>query len=194
MARKKVTTRDKVSLVHTDIVTDKILEFLKQYKTKKHTQSNIATGIHMSVSTVSREIKKMVGKTYEKNQQSYTVCQGKNEKTNIYYVIHKNKDGNIVNSFKDPNRIFYFAEKIAKKYIWKNKKAIIVNRLVVLYEINKRYQSMIQPILYEMCNDSIIDIVPCEKGIYIILKEDQNLKNAKKDICDLYKTAVEISK
>lgn len=194
MSRNKVTTTTKKALIPKNITADKILDFLKLYKDNKHTQNEIATGIGMSVSTISRTIKKMVGKTYGANQQRYTICQDENDKgENIYYAIHKDKQGNIVNKFKDPNRIAYYVEKIAKEYIWTEEKAKVVNPYVIFCGINTRYFSKVHPILIEMCGEAIIDIVPCNKGIYIILDKVSNIREIKNDIRNLHKEAYRIS-
>lgn len=194
MSRNRITTTTKKVLAPKNITSDKILNFLKLYKDNKHTQKEIATGIGMSVPTVSREIKKMVGKTYSENQQHYTICQDENDKSeNIYYAIHKDKQGNVVNKFKDPNRITYYVEKIAKKYIWTEEKAKVVNPYVVLCRINTRYFSKVHPILIQMCGEAIIDVVPCKEGIYVILDNVSNIREIRNDIRNLHKEAYRIS-
>ena len=191
MARNKVTTTQ--TLVPKSIPSDKILDFLKLHKNNKYTQKEIAAGIKMSVPSVSRTIKKMVGKTYGANQQRYTICQEENDQSEyIYYAIHKDKQGNIINKFKNPNRVTYYAEKVAKKYIWTKEKAKVVNPYVILCEINTRYFSKVHQILIEMCGEAIFDVVNCNEGIYIILNNVPNIREIRSDIRNLHKEAFQM--
>lgn len=196
MPRKGIYDQDSTRLVKKENAERKIFEYLRKKKGQWVTQEQIRKSLGLSQSTVSRELNKLVGINKQYRKKEYIViCEEKN-----YQMTHPQNmpvpftpKATPVQECKFNNTFEKEAYILSNSLIWNKSFATRITNTVILYEINSRYRSKVKTSLIKLFNKNIYDIVSCEKGLYIILRENENTASVRSRVLNLYAQAVEYS-
>ena len=196
MAKHGILSSNKKALtpvMETDI---KIFNHLK--KTIEGTgvaQIQISKVLNIPQSTVSRRLSKMIGKRYAYG-------------TNYYTIVYQNGLYKMLREEKNPSRSrldYQLAEKrdelierrsdhvkeLAQRAVTEDVVADIITSTVVLYKVKRKWCPLVETVIKSLYStEKIHDIVTCQNGVYIILKECDNLESVRNDICKLYKDVI----
>lgn len=196
MANKSILCKNKKTLIPLDEKEDKIFHYLiSKAIGNTVTISSIAKGVNIPASTVRRKVNAFIGKDYEYG--SY-----------YYRVEYVDKGFSITKEPKNPSpsqKQYIYAEKkdhresieeanikeLANANVLENEEAIILTSTVIFYKVKTRARTQVIRVLKNLYPDDFIhDIVPCDRGVYIILKENDYLNLTKGELQKLYKEIV----
>ncbi len=197
MSRKKIFDQDSTKLVKKETAERQVFEYLRKRKGQWVTQAQICKSLDISQPTISRVLNKLTKKNKSYGKKEYIVIYSNNH----YQMTHPENmpikftlNPNPIQVDKFNGALDTEAESLSNQKIWHKEFATRVNSTVILYEINNRYRAKVQTSLVKLFSENIYDIVSCEKGIYIILRENNNLSEVRKRIMDLYIQSVHYSK
>lgn len=182
---KTISQRNRQAITKEKTIQDKIFDCLRENKNEEFTQTELARRLFTSQSTISRHIEEMLTKTYDVSSKTYKVEKVESR----YRVVVLNKKENYDN-VDDYNIEAEEIEKIAKSHILKGKYAQQITSTVIFYEIYTRYRSIVKESLRKLYGNGIITMLDCERGLYIILKENKDLEKNRANILELYDKAI----
>ena len=182
---KTISQRNRQAITKEKTIQDKIFDCLRENKNEEFTQTELARRLFTSQSTISRHIEEMLTKTYDVYSKTYKVEKVESR----YRVVVLDKNGNYDN-VDDYNAEAEEIEKIGKSHILKGKYAQQITSTVIFYEIYTRYRSIVKESLRKLYGNGIITMLDCEKGLYIILKENKDLEKNRANILELYDKAI----
>ena len=196
MAKHGILSTNKKALTPVAETDIKIFNYLKKTIGEVGvTQIQISKTLNIPQSTVSRKLVKMIGERYDYG-------------TNYYTIVYQNGLYKMLREEKNPSRSrldYQLAEKrdefierrsdnvkeLAQKDVTEDVVADIITSTVVLYRVKRKWCPLVKNVIKSLYStEKIYDIVTCQNGVYIILKECDNLESVRNDICKLYKDVI----
>lgn len=200
MAKKSILFKNKRTLVPLNENEEKIFHYLmSKTKTNSITASAISKGVNIPLSTVRRKLNTFIGQEYEYGLYYYKVEYVDNgfrlarelknsPPTQKQYLIAEKEEHR--KDLREAN-----VQELANSRVAEHTSAIVLTQSVVLYQTTTRARTRVINILKNLYSDADIhDIVPCKKGIYIILKETTNLNTLRENLCKFYTDIVNSAK
>ncbi len=168
---------------------EKMFDFLLKNKGETFSRKELAEKIGVKPPTISRAYNELQNETFGKSKK-YKVFRVDNKyQVNNLEFSHNNKkeEKSITNIEKE-------ARTIANPQIWLSKYAEPITSTVILYRINPYFRLKVKESLLKLFENDIYTIIERKDELFIILKENKNRSKTSEEICELYFTAVDLSK
>ena len=191
MSKSSLLKKNKKTLTPVPQRHEKIYKYLRKSKDSK-TLTQISKATDIPISSVRRILNELTG-----NERKY-------EYSNIYYTIvyesggykvlkepkyplryHYNDDVDDKDTELKQRRSSYITDLINKKVVTSSE-AENLTQTVILYKTTKDSRLVLERMLRSLFIDKLHDIVPCNNGLYIILKESDDLEYVRKDVHKFY--------
>lgn len=192
MPKRSIFRNSKKYMMKKETKEEKVFNYIARYKRKWYSQSDIAKALDISQPTVSNILKKLQSNRFPYGKSEYLVSK-KDEK----YAVVKLEDlaaGLMENATEEKRNKFEDAliheeDKLMDLNTRTKDKAERITRTVILYRLSSKMLQTVKNSLYTLYNKYIYDVVSCDKGLYIILREekkDDKLLPVANSILELY--------
>lgn len=187
MPKRGIINSNQNNITKTESDIKAVFDFLNSLKPNGATRKKIHEKTGFSDSKVLRLLKHLQqekqpygGKIYIVKKEGY-----------VYKVVVYDQQGSVIDYGESFKKTPYdnLKNAIIDINALTKKEAIFVNDAVVLYPMKKRARDRIKILLFEYYGTDIKDIIPVDRGLYLILStDDKNRFNKLKDsLVKLYK-------
>lgn len=186
MPKKGIIGANNKTSLKKDTEKESVFNYLNKLKNdgKGATAEEICAHTGLPMTAVNRILSDLQSNKYLYGKSSYIVKRY----GNIYKVVVYDSNQKIINGSNFESEYKDLICSIADTNGLNENYAIETNNAVILYPTDKRKRNQIKRLLSDSFQDKIKDIVPVERGLYIILSTDNKaiFDKTKKDLLKLY--------